>query len=145
MRLTRTHLLFWLQHNTPEGLARLVEKPSTPISVHECINSHAAWKPSHENTIHLLRLHRATAIKMFGPEYSILRYLMELGAIGWSFHNMPRRAAWARRWARRIAKAHSSESYFYVCRELATAEATAQYRAGRPTSAYHAPSSAQEE
>ncbi len=137
MRLTQTHLQYWLSKHTPPGLRHLQGQSAyKPPSIHACINSHADWKPVHENTIHLLRLHRSTAIKVgHGP--ALLSYLMELGDVkGWCFTHAQRRSAWARSWARRIAKAQGPEAYEEIARRLAYSESVAQYRAGKPATAY---------
>ncbi len=141
MRLTYTHFDFWAHHHAPRSLLTFVQAGKTSRydarrSLHACINDHAGWKPAHENTIHLFRLHRSTSIKA-RRDPSLLPYCLELGdSRSWCFSNAPRRSAWARRWARRIARDMGPEHYAEVCRRLAYSEAVAQYRAGRPTEHY---------
>lgn len=135
MRLTYSHFDFWARKHAPAYLTSFLNrgsyKPPKYLAINVCINDHAGWKPVSENTIHLLRSQRKHA------PAGLLVYCMELGDHrGWSFNNVPRRAAWARKWARRIARQLGPDHYAEVCRQLAYSEVVAQYRAGKPAAHY---------
>lgn len=132
MRLTIDHVHFWTRHRAPAVLQAVIPAqsgPRRPDLIHACINAHASVHVRADNTVMLLRMHRRST------PGSLLAYLIELGAMGWSFHNAPRRSAWCRKWARRIALQTYGDNA-ETCRHLAAAEATSQYRAGRSAAAY---------
>lgn len=133
MRLTFSHFDYWAHVHAPACLrsfatAGRTSKYDRTRALHACINDHAGVKVPIDRIVHLLKSHRKHA-----P--SLLAYLIELGGMGWSFHNLPRRSAHARKWARRVALQTYGDNA-ETCRRLATAEATAQYRAGRSAAAY---------
>ncbi len=128
MRLTIDHAHFWAQRRAPVALRAVLAPKSTKdakLAIHACINAHAAYKPYYDhNAITLVRGHRN---QRAGLQVPVLGYLLELGGIGWCFHNLPNRAARCRRWARKVARtAYGPEIYAEVCARLQWAEHVAQ-------------------
>lgn len=100
MRITQTHVRFW-QSRRPMPAWAKTTPIFEPITVHDCINAHAGIRFKHleaGNTMNLLRF-------VIKRKESLSDYLASLARKdSWCSRNLPRRAAYARRWLARLTK-----------------------------------------
>lgn len=102
MRLTSTHLRYWQARKTVPSWAPLAALPRLPVpnaTVDECIRDHAGERVAHLDASNLLSI-----LRLVRKRESMVPTLQRIALDPGTSIRPERRAAFARKWLRRIAR-----------------------------------------
>ena len=101
MRITQTHLTFFVRRKHPT-LAAMIRKTLQPsVTIHECINAHANLRAEYLSASNLVNL---VLMARKRGESDLANYLHQLSRNPGTIINPQRRAAFAKKWSARITQ-----------------------------------------